>query len=438
MQTKQACNYLDENFCTAGNEPGGIEASLLEAIESECNLKRIRLSDPSGSTPKGLTPAMENWYMANVAYPRVAALEEINRAYQNVEDDKGTSAVFLEGEQSRLQDTRIREKRAALKQMQQAHNSDFTQLEEAGQKLEEKTALYDEMRSEYNGREAKLTPWWYIPALIIVLITETLVNYESFNAVKLFTPALALGSTLIIGIALALASHMHGTVLRQYKSLAGRHRKNVDRATGWRMAGLGTVCLAVVMAAVWYARSQYFAGQLISFSVLGGQAPSALTVIGGSMIMNVVVWIVGVIIAFVAHDEDHFFPLTLKEKRAAEKEVEQLSKKIEKIKRAEYGRINEDIDVKISKLQSKNRVFKPADDMKDEYEHAQQMLRALKEQDQRILSILNNYRLKLIEALGEKKCKFALTSELKDVKAEIMDPIDYKAYRLSLNYHTEA
>lgn len=311
-----------------------------------------------------------------------------------------------------------------------SNRATYERLDEALRSYTQSRRRYLEMVARH-GREAKLTPWWYWLFLAFIGVAEMLVNFESFSSVPFFTPAIATGSTLLIAAALAMSSHLHGTFLRQFHSRFGPQARDGDRAAALRMLGLGTLCLAAVLAAVAYARSSYFADILLEATVLGSAAPNWLAIVGGSMIMNLVVWIVGVIGAFIAHDEDHLFPESLIERNRAEAKVRALQATVGKPLQRDFERIDAEAEKQAEQARNKDRAFAhtPA------YASGRALFAAVKAQDARVTALLEAYRSKLVFSAGNSGTIFERKSDLTAQDPEQMTPQDYAAQRIELKYH---
>jgi putative flippase GtrA len=169
--------------------------------------------------------------------------------------------------------------------------------------------------SEANGnRQAVMTgrsPIYFL-ALACVGGTEWLINYTSFY---LFfgVPAIAAGTTVILAILLAFASHGHGSILKQWTHRFGHHAERIRRIADWRLLILATLALLVVlgsaggsryMAALHVMRAQ--AGPNILGPDVVVQTDPTVDVLL-SLLANLAAWLVGIFFAYVAHDIDPEF-----------------------------------------------------------------------------------------------------------------------------------
>ena len=170
---------------------------------------------------------------------------------------------------------------------------------------------FDAFRDKYGNRSATMfastLSYWLL--LSLVLITECFINYHAFNAFW-GVPAVAFGTTLVLGVLLALSSHGHGELLKQWSFRFGPERDPAKRWTDWRMFGMSTTALVIVLAFTGWAR------WAAAIDMLGNQSQaSALGNIGVvqinplrdvlvSLIANLGAWMLGVFISYLGHDPD--------------------------------------------------------------------------------------------------------------------------------------
>jgi hypothetical protein len=408
---------------------GELVGNLLAGISNESETTQIRLTDHIGDLPANITPYMASWYRSYISGPRGQALDTVATILGANNDQKRTRGVFLERTISHEQDRRIEQKRQAQKSSREKRAADYERYDESRHEYAKAKEDYDELRARH-GREARPTPLWYLPAIGSIGIFEAMINFESFTAIKMFTPAIALGVTLIVAVAIAYASHLHGTVIRQLESRFGAHRKDGDRSSSVWMLSIGFLILAAVLLLVYYARNSLFAEQLLENSVIGGDAPSAFFMIGGSMIGNILVWLVGVAIAFFAHDEDHNYPDALKHKIKAEKKMYALHERINQPLKREFEKIDATCEKEIS--QARNKHASLASDK--EFSTGRALFAKVSEQDTRVIAALELYRMQLTSALKGKRAQFEVQPELETVEDEMLDPVQYAARPLLLKH----
>ncbi|MBY5721782.1 hypothetical protein HFO33_35425 [Rhizobium leguminosarum] len=408
---------------------GEIVNQLLSAVEAESGNQTIRLTDRVGSTPANLTPMMSSWYVSYIAGPRGQALDSIAAVLGANKDESRSRGVFLEREVSAEENLRIERKRQALRASREKRAAEYDRYSESRIEYQKAKDAYDELWARH-GREAKSTSLWYIPLLILIGIPEILINFESFGAIRIYTPAIALGVTIVVALALAYASHVHGTFLRQYEARFGAHQRDGDRAAALRILGLGTTALILAMSSVYYARSTLLEDQILENSVIGGDAPSGLYVIGGSMIGNLGVWIIGALIAFFAHDEDHHFPEALNNKNKAEKKMYTLRESINGPLKREFEKVDATCEKAIEQAKNKHSTLGVNKDFAD----GRTLFAQLKEQDTQVIAALQAYRLKLIGAVKGRSQRYEVQPEIDTADSEFLDGGQYAALLLNVKY----
>lgn len=171
--------------------------------------------------------------------------------------------------------------------------------------------LFDQFRDKHNNRSAVMfakNPFYWV-LMILVLLTECFINYHSFNAFW-GVPAVALGTTVILGVLLALAAHGHGEILKQWSFRFGPQRDPAMRWTDWRMLTMSTGALFIVLGftgwARWAAAMDTLGdqGQVSALGNLGLVQVDPLRDVMISLIANIGAWMVGVILSYLAHDHD--------------------------------------------------------------------------------------------------------------------------------------
>ena len=160
--------------------------------------------------------------------------------------------------------------------------------------------------------------------LFLVLLTECFINYNAFN---MFwgVPAVAFGTTAVLGALLALSAHGYGEILKQWSFLFGSDRAPGDRWSSWRLLGMSTTGLVIVLSftgwARWAAASDLIGSQSQTSALgsIGVVQVDPLRDVLVSLIANLGAWMVGVIISYLAHDPDPDYMLATKQFRAAER-----------------------------------------------------------------------------------------------------------------------
>jgi len=252
--------------------------------------------------PAGLTPAMAAWYSAYVAGARTKAIAEINNLFHNEKVPEGTPhSTFFELKRDEVRGqalaNRISDTREFLN-----HNRDLIDR-------------FNRARTEFNtlksrlGREpVKPRPAVYIGALLLLVLLEAFINFESFLKVPYITsPFLATGATMAVAFAIAAAAHFHGTVLKQWSYLfspqdPGDSAHASRRSDATRRLVMGGVLLLFALAMVAGSRYYYLREYIVQARILGSSPPSMAGGIAFMLFGNVVAYLVAVLVAYSLHD----------------------------------------------------------------------------------------------------------------------------------------
>lgn len=186
--------------------------------------------------------------------------------------------------------------------------------------------LFDAFRDKHGNRNAVMfakNPFYWL-FLSLVLLTECFINYHAFN-IFWGVPAVAFGTTVVLGVLLALSSHGHGEVLKQWSFRFGPDRDPAMRWTDWRMFGMSTTALVIVLAFTGWARwaaaidMMESQGQASALGNIGVVQVNPLRDVLVSLIANLGAWMVGVIISYIAHDPDPDYMSATRQFRIARK-----------------------------------------------------------------------------------------------------------------------
>jgi hypothetical protein len=222
--------------------------------------------------------------------PFRSAIEAVEELYLKIETLKGSEADRIGRVESRArEDGRYAD---AEREFQIAEQGYRTRSMAAGQ------------------RQANM--WAYSPIywvfLLLIGAAEWLINYETFFQF-FHVPAMAAGTTIILGLLLAFSAHGHGTILRQWSARFGQENKAGDRWGEYRLLVLSTVAVMIVVGAAGGSRYAWALNALAAMptqSIIPGIAMPAADPLRDvllSLLGNVGAWIVGVFIAYLFHDK---------------------------------------------------------------------------------------------------------------------------------------
>jgi hypothetical protein len=293
--------------------------------------------------------------------------------------------------------------------------------------------LFNIFRDKHGNRSAVMfakNPFYWV-LLFLVLLTECFINYNAFDTFW-GVPAVAFGSTVILGVLLALAAHGHGEILKQWSFRFGPEREPAMRWTDWRMFGLSTVALIIVLGFTGWAR------WAAALDMLGNQGQaSALGDIGIvqvnpmrdvmiSLIANLGAWMVGVIISYIAHDPDPDYMAATKQFRAARRAWNKA--------RAAHSVRLKHIEAKHAKtIQEKT---KAAETRRTAVTREIDMLKQVTTRSEAVQRELEAVATRNIEVYRDALVKIALSrqGQVQIVRAETnapFSPFDYKAMRIA-------
>ena len=195
-------------------------------------------------------------------------------------------------------------------------------------KKEAEDGLQGYQKEKYDklGEPARKTPWWYLIALIFIGSAEWMINYSSFFA-TFSVPMFAAGLTLLVAVFVAFASHSFGTLIRQPIA-----QKELNFNTGafkagalfyYLLSGLGL--LLALVAVAW--NRYVWMSEIVSYGVQEAVWPKVLITLAG----NLIVFLLGCLIARAAHSEGRYTP-EHKNMESAHRKYKRAEKKYQRAK----------------------------------------------------------------------------------------------------------
>lgn len=370
---------------------GEVAQQLLDdrALDLEASAGEIQITDIASSVPAYLTPFMGQWYQSYIDGLRRSALDEIDAEMQAV-GSEDVPGHLLERKLDSIEQQKIINKREARKEHQALRANEYTRLNDIRSDFHSARARFRQKRLE-RGREPKMITWVYWFIIFVIGVFEAFINFEAFASLSFMTPVIALGSTMIVAFLLAASSHLHGKFAAEIQHRFGKQRSPGDRAEAWRILTMGTFGLTVVLAAVWYARANYLQDAILEAAVIGGTPPSWLATVGGSLLMNLGVWILGVIIAYLWHDGDPHFPDDARATRKYEKKYFKAQDRLEK----EISEKLEQIDAQAEIDKRHATGLATSMDSVPAYQAARKQFQRLTNQDAKVKGLLRKYQMDL-------------------------------------------
>ena len=409
------------------SEGGIVQQDLMMRVDQEAQLSEIHLSDLYDTMPSNLTGSMRQWFMEHVSPMRNAALESVSNYLRNIDRTAHGDPVFEERDRQNLRRDAHKGKQDVLRKDRDAHKAEYERLETLRSEEQKARRNFETLRSRH-GREPKEWPkGLYMFVLLIIGLAELGINWESFNAIDYFTPAIATGTAFVIGMALALSSHFSGMTMRQYRARFNDAADDLDRYSGWKMFALAGTTLSIALGAVYYSRIFYFQ-QLVMDSWGAGSDVSMVKVVGGSMISNLLVWLVGVLIAYMAHDPDPDFPSVKHQLDKISSQREEKSNNIDKRIGKEYTKIDAIYRKENEALENQIRAMSGIAEQRE----ADEMVAKIKAQDDRIKSLLARYQSKLLSVAEPSTVFVRKNSEF--AGQEILSSRQYEQNDMVMNY----
>lgn len=150
--------------------------------------------------------------------------------------------------------------------------------------------------------------WQYLLILFGITSIEWMINYDSFFAWT-GVVVIAAGFTIGMALAVALAAHVHGEYLKQWGSRFGPASDEKGKYVFF-IVFVTTALIVAVIVAGWarYSLAMHnigAQGPTIQIDGIGLDQPSPITDVYFSLGINLIVWLVGLVIAFMAHDRNH-------------------------------------------------------------------------------------------------------------------------------------
>ncbi|MDC0651420.1 hypothetical protein OAP52_05095 [Hellea sp.] len=399
------------------------------SLNREGKSEEIVLSDVVGAAPSNITPHMRNWFNSTIERLRKPALDEINELFGEVSADKSVGGTLLERKIDQISDTQILDKRSASKLNQQQNTSGYSILDENKKAYAEAARMYDRRKME-RRREPKMIGFFYWLLIAFVGIFELLINFEAFAGLDIMTPATALGSTVVIAMLLALASHYHGTFLKEFQFRFGERGREGDRGVAFRQMALATFALCVVLAAVWYARADFMEDKILEASVIGGTPPSWVSTVGGSLLQNIGVWVVGVIISYMFHDQDPEFPELRKSRDLHSKKYRKLEKSLNEKLEKQYKKI--DTAAKLQKSDAKQ--FDTSISHEEKFITARKQFDRLSSQDASVIGMLQQYQSEFVNLASDNDIKIQIVDDTNSTGKRDISPSDYGSKQITLKH----
>lgn len=266
------------------------EATSSQVIHTDRQYRTSRMAD---AALKGVEERLGRWAQERNDF--------LTRANQTKEKGKASEADIKQ--KQILEEKEEKKAQAKEEYMRNNHYSDlhanYTQTK----------SRFENMRSEMGGKPpvAKKT-MMYVVSILFIGVIEWFINYSTFDAK--YPSGIAFGATILIALSIAFASHFHGALLKQRVALFAAHRAKTEKRQELIKQAFFMFLLLISIAIVTYNRYDVIADQMAN---MGGaslpglpgaetQEPSVWFELWPFVLMNVLVWILGVGISYMTHD----------------------------------------------------------------------------------------------------------------------------------------
>jgi hypothetical protein len=171
------------------------------------------------------------------------------------------------------------------------------------------SSLYDTMNAEMGGKPpVKSKLGFYVFSILLIGFVEWFINFSTFT--YKYPSGIAFGITVLVALSIAIASHYHGALIKQRLALFASHRKGSEKRQVIYYQLLFTVLLIIALGVVTNARYDVLMGQMVNSggAALPGlpgmneQASSVWNELIPFVLMNILVWLIGIAISFLIHD----------------------------------------------------------------------------------------------------------------------------------------
>ncbi len=213
---------------------------------------------------------------------------------------------------------------------------------------------YETMFAELGGKPpVRKRVWVYALSIMFIGAIEWFINFSTFN-IK-YPEGIAFGATVLVALAIAIASHLHGALLKQRVALFAPHRKKADKNQVLVVQSIFTLLLLLSLLVVTWNRYDLLAEQMGNagggLPTLPGEEPEGGSIMSELLpfvIMNVLVWIVGIAISYFTHDSRPDYQESRRDYDHAKGEFHKVDKRLQE----EMERIDAEYEVKLGQLKN--------------------------------------------------------------------------------------
>lgn len=365
------------------------ERHIREGANQEARLDNVVLDS------HGLTPGMRDFCLA----PAQRALETFSTLLYDFQTkilpyrEKMTAMENLKKDIEGLQEKADSLEVQAEKEVGSDHH-----YKDAKDEYGKYKQLYGKMFDQKGQVNAKDFPLWlYLPILFGIGVIELAINY--FAILEQYgTPILAGGLAAVIGLTVAASSHLHGTLLKQHEYYFGDAVEPHEKRKQFILSSVAAIMLLLAFGFVGWNRYLWAMAEVVRATVdTGGFGnPNDLPQVNivqsvlVTMIGNILVYLLGAVIAFWVHDADPLFTKRLQELKKATARWHIWQTKVDEKKKVIKARIKTEIEEKRNESEALAKRYKPLYDEHNKVVEKEVKIRH--EADVFFISLLNEYK----------------------------------------------
>jgi hypothetical protein len=399
---------------------------LFDRIATESTHSTIVLTPvySTDGTPALLTQEMSAWFHSFILPCRSGAIEDVHDEF------KRRNLKLFEQEADKIEQKKLGEiasERALLRQNKR--------VELLRARFIELSSQYDTWRLNY-GRDALVwNPFLYWTALVLFMLPEFLINWDSFLKIPGFTPAYATGLMLVVAVAFGFSAHSMGRIIKQWKELFGGHVDFAERRKATRELIIATLLFLIAITAVGWGRWFFIQGAILEKTILRGGSGlelSDLVQFVGAMLGNILVYLLGFLWSLIRHDSVPDFCELRHELTGVQNKVVAAFNKY-------LTRRNQQHLQKGQKELTQAQRFEDSQKKRDGYPQARQQFSRLKNKDSEVRALLMEYRNRLLTKLKSDQTQRSF--QVDDVRVAEMDiviklsPDQYASVPIELRYN---
>lgn len=415
-----------------GRESGPVK-DLLSRVEDEARQQTIVLSPiySGDGQPPYFTQIMSDWYSYYIQPYRGEALDFIVREFGSQTLGKSVRGILFENARDKIELSKL--------QAIGRERETFDQLKEVADvrtELDDKKAQYEALKAQYGRDAIKATPILYWLIIIISMVPEFLINWESFLKIPLLmgTPALVLGSVSLVAGFFGFSAHRVGMIIKQWQDRFGGDVSNTDRWKSARELSIALTLFSIAMSIVIWGRYLLVADIIRERDILsgGGFGAEQLILYGGAILGNVGVYLFAVLWSFVKHDAVQGFSELRGEVETLQNRQSQLVEKY-LTRRNQRHILAAQKALDKAKQQEKSQI-----ERLEGYKESRQLFAEIRKKDEQVVALLKEYRtLLLAKARANKQLRYFYVEDIAKVDVdtyEWLTPDQYASISLELRY----